>query len=258
MTTIVTRSGKGSSLSWVEADANFTNLNNDKLETSTVGVTVQPHSSNLDSFATVAPTAAGLALLDDVDATAQRTTLGLGNVDNTSDATKNTATVTLTNKTLTTPILTSPQIGNSGTATQNFTITSAAADGTMKLARGNSGATTQDVITVDVNGKVSIPQGGAQFPKAFCIFDGTATGTNAPLAGFGITSVTRNSVGNYTINLSATYADNFYIVNVTADNGAINQCYWASANTTSVTVANYVAGVLTNATRLHVTVWRAS
>lgn len=105
MTTIVTRSGKGSSLSWTEADANFTNLNNDKLETSTVGVTVQPHSNNLDSFATVAPTTAGLALLDDVDVIAQRTTLGLGNVDNTSDATKNAATVTLTNKTLTTPVI---------------------------------------------------------------------------------------------------------------------------------------------------------
>lgn len=32
MTTIVTRSGKGSALSYTEADANFTNLNNDKLE----------------------------------------------------------------------------------------------------------------------------------------------------------------------------------------------------------------------------------
>jgi hypothetical protein len=32
MTTIVTRAGKGSSLTWTEGDANFTNLNNDKLE----------------------------------------------------------------------------------------------------------------------------------------------------------------------------------------------------------------------------------
>lgn len=34
--------------------------------------------------------------------------VGLGNVDNTSDATKNSATVTLTNKTLTTPVINSP------------------------------------------------------------------------------------------------------------------------------------------------------
>lgn len=36
MSTIVTRAGKGASLSWVEADANFTNLNTDKAETSTL------------------------------------------------------------------------------------------------------------------------------------------------------------------------------------------------------------------------------
>ena len=32
MSTIVTRSGKGSTLSWLEMDTNLTNLNNDKLE----------------------------------------------------------------------------------------------------------------------------------------------------------------------------------------------------------------------------------
>ena len=35
MSVIVTRAGKGAPLSWVEADANFTNLNNDKLEAGT-------------------------------------------------------------------------------------------------------------------------------------------------------------------------------------------------------------------------------
>ena len=51
------------------------------------------------------------------------------------------------------------QLGDSGTATQNFTLTAAAADGTMKLARGNAGATTQDVMAVDANGRVTFPQG---------------------------------------------------------------------------------------------------
>lgn len=36
MTTIVTRAGKGSALTWAEGDANFTNLNNDKVEVSTL------------------------------------------------------------------------------------------------------------------------------------------------------------------------------------------------------------------------------
>jgi len=49
------------------------------------------------------------------------------------------------------------QIGQSSTATQNFTFVSAT-DGTVKLARGNSGATTQDVMTVDSLGKVAFPQ----------------------------------------------------------------------------------------------------
>lgn len=49
------------------------------------------------------------------------------------------------------------QLGLSSTATQNFTLDASAADGTMKLARGNAGATTQDILTVDANGKVSMP-----------------------------------------------------------------------------------------------------
>ena len=84
MATIVTRAGKGSALTYNEVDSNFTNLNADKVETSAIGTTVQPYSANLTEFATVNPTPAGLALLDDVDASAQRTTLGLGTAATTS------------------------------------------------------------------------------------------------------------------------------------------------------------------------------
>ncbi len=77
MTTIVTRTGKGSILTIAEMDANLNNLNDDKLETSAVGVSVQAYSANLDEFASVNPTVAGLALLDDANAAAQRATLGL-------------------------------------------------------------------------------------------------------------------------------------------------------------------------------------
>lgn len=42
-----------------------------------IGTDVQAYSANLDEYAAVNPTAAGLALLDDLDASAQRTTLGL-------------------------------------------------------------------------------------------------------------------------------------------------------------------------------------
>lgn len=86
MTTIVTRAGKGSALSHTEMDTNLTNLNTDKaettaianmLETTDIGVTVQAYSANLDEYAAVNPTTAGLALLDDADSSAQLVTLGL-------------------------------------------------------------------------------------------------------------------------------------------------------------------------------------
>lgn len=48
------------------------------------------------------------------------------------------------------------QIGISNTATQNFTLTAEAADGTIKLARGNAGATTADIIAIASTGNVSI------------------------------------------------------------------------------------------------------
>lgn len=55
------------------------------------------------------------------------------------------------------------QVGQSGTATHNFTLTAANADGTAKLARGNVGATTQDVMTVASDGKVDFPAGLSAF-----------------------------------------------------------------------------------------------
>lgn len=49
----------------------------------------------------------------------------------------------------------SVQIGQSNTATNNFTLTAAAQDGTIKLARGNSGATTSDILTINSSGAIS-------------------------------------------------------------------------------------------------------
>jgi hypothetical protein len=49
------------------------------------------------------------------------------------------------------------QIGQSPTATQNFTLAvPSSPNGTIKLARGNSGATTQDVISVNASGNIVI------------------------------------------------------------------------------------------------------
>lgn len=84
MTTIVTRAGKGTSLSWNEVDANFNNLNTDKEEKTVVAL-----KAPIDS-PTFTGTVSGIT----------KSMVGLSNVDNTSDTTKNSATATLTNKTI--------------------------------------------------------------------------------------------------------------------------------------------------------------
>ena len=63
------------------------------------------------------------------------------------------------------------QLGLSGTPGNNFCLDASADNGTMKLARGNAGATTQDVMTVDAAGKVTFPigatiKGGATAPAS--------------------------------------------------------------------------------------------
>ena len=51
----------------------------------------------------------------------------------------------------------SVQIGQSATAAQNFTLSvPSSPDGTIKLARGNSGATTADILSVSSSGAVTI------------------------------------------------------------------------------------------------------
>lgn len=56
------------------------------------------------------------------------------------------------------------QLGLSPTPANNFTLDASADNGTMKIARGNAGATTQDVMTVDASGKVAFPQGRVYAP----------------------------------------------------------------------------------------------
>lgn len=55
-------------------------------------------------------------------------------------------------------IKTHVQLGDSNTPANNFVLTSQANDGSMKLARGNFNATTQDILTVDAAGKVTLTQ----------------------------------------------------------------------------------------------------
>lgn len=69
--------------------------------------------------------------------------VGLGNVDNTSDATKNAATATLTNKTLTLPIIDNIKLGYTTTATAAGTTTLTSASSHQQFF---TGVTTQIVV----------------------------------------------------------------------------------------------------------------
>tara|TARA_R110000796_G_scaffold213125_2_gene329227 strand:+ start:696 stop:1361 length:666 start_codon:yes stop_codon:yes gene_type:complete len=53
--------------------------------------------------------------------------------------------------------------------------------------------------------------------KAHCFWDGTDTGTNAPISGSGVTSVTRTTTGSWTINLSVTAPSASFTVLASAD-----------------------------------------
>jgi len=55
-------------------------------------------------------------------------------------------------------LISNVQLGDSVTAANNFVMTAEANDGTMKLARGNQGATTQDVMTIATTGKPDFNQ----------------------------------------------------------------------------------------------------
>ena len=135
------------------------------------------------------------------------------------------------------------QLGLSVTPANNFTLTAAADNGTMKLARGNAGATTQDIMTVDAAGKVAIPQGlkGLQ-PVAAVTFDGTPAGIGALTMwfAFNVASVTKNGVGNYSILFVTPVPDAKYTVSITLNaSGPGLLAYTTTAQASSLSLATY-------------------
>jgi hypothetical protein len=116
----------------------------------------QPLAAALTTLASA--TAAGLALMDDADAAAQRTTLGLGNVDNTSDANKpvSTAAQTALDTKVTGPASATDKAlarfdGTTGKVVQNSTATltdsgtlTVAAEGAQVTAEGAGGSVGLD------------------------------------------------------------------------------------------------------------------
>jgi hypothetical protein len=102
MSTIVTRSGKGSPLTHNEVDTNFSNLNTDKIQS---GNTVAALTITSASVVDLAVT--GITSFDGAQGTAGQvlTSAGTGNTPAWGDVVTPTGTQTLTNKTLTDPAL---------------------------------------------------------------------------------------------------------------------------------------------------------
>jgi hypothetical protein len=128
MSTIVTRAGKGSALTWTEGDANVTNLNNDKLEKS--GGTITGYKETVYSLGTTSGTITP--------------NVANGNVQ----------TITL-NGNLTFSAFASPVAGQSLTLIVNTGGTSRTLTSTMKFAGGSktlSTTNTTDIISVFYDG----------------------------------------------------------------------------------------------------------
>ena len=115
------------------------------------------------------------------------------------------------------------KFGLNPTATDNFVIESTGA-GTGRIRKGDLSTVGGDVLTWDASNQVALPanttnklvaaSGSAPVYgcRAWCTFNGTTTGTNAPISGGNVTSVTRSSAGNYTINFTVAMTDANYAV----------------------------------------------
>lgn len=156
------------------------------------------------------------------------------------------------------------KLGLSNTTTNNFTLTAEAADGSMKLARGNPGATTQDIITVDAAGLVMHTQGSAGNIKLVAAQNATGTAvdfTGIPSWAKRITvifnGISTNGTSQYQIQLGAG------AIETTGYSGGSEQAGARQTNSSgftlirTITTADLVSGQET-LLNLGTTIWIAS
>lgn len=129
-------------------------------------------------------------------------------------------------------------------------------DITSMTALSAGGLPDNSVLTADIaNAQITGPKlsgnqsGNAPVfgVRAWCTFDGSIAGTNAPTAGGNVTSVTRNGVGDYTVNFTSTMPNASFCTVCEASTGTAtsqsNDAYPISRTTSSVRFINYPAGV---------------
>ena len=114
----------------------------------------------------------------------------------------------------------SVQVGQSVTATNNFTLYQPATpDGTVRLGVGNSGATSADVASFTSAGLFAFNSGYGSAAvaygcRAWVNFNGT--GTVAIRASGNVSSITDNGTGDYTVNFTNALPDANYSAVYTA------------------------------------------
>lgn len=118
---------------------------------------------------------------------------------------------------MSTLLLNNVQIGISGTASQNFVMAvPAVPDGTMKLSRGNQGATTSDILSIDSNNNVGlgmspVANNGAlqlgNFSSIKAIIEAATITAAAPAATTNFDVITQ-AIHYYTTNASANFTLN--------------------------------------------------
>lgn len=95
-------------------------------------------------------------------------------------------------------------------ATADYWLTYDASASLPKKVLMNKLAATQAIQETGTSNDAYVTPGTQKFhplaTKAWCMFDGSTAGTNAPTCGSGVTSITRNAAGNYTANLAVTFS----------------------------------------------------
>lgn len=130
-----------------------------------------------------------------------------------------------------------------GTQLANNTITPTQISPTFASTKATQIAATSSTVYTNP----AIQQNHPSAAKFFCSFNGTLTGTNPPISGYNVTSVTRGATGSYTINFTTPFSSINYIVIGNAQQVGGTNNISISTNTLNVSFCNIVTWAASNA-----------